>query len=355
MRRPGAAASPTPAVVARAAKVSSTSALARSPIACTAAPIPCRAARAQERQQLVRRHQQHTAGLRAGQPGVGVVAAGRAGVERAVGDDLERPHRQQSAGARHDVAAAQTAGDRPVRAVQRLRPHRRHHPQRVGAPGDPGGPGVELPRRLVVDDPDHAPRGRGPARVGAPAVEHGGGPHVDHDRHPVPLADQPGGMVRHAVAGGGGRVEPAAVQVRGHQHDRYGTGDRVEQVAVRRVGPQRVAEPVPDQHRSRLGRVRPEPGGDQLPSPRRRSGPARDRGDCGRASTGRSARARPTARVAAPARRDRRPARPPARAGPGRSRRRRRRRRGRRSPCRRARRTAAGPRGRASISFRRGA
>ena len=54
------------------------------------------------------------------------------------------------------------------------------------------------------------------------------------------------------------------MQVRGHQHDRYGTGDRVEQVAVRRVGPQRVAEPVPDQHCSRLGRVRPQPGGDQL-------------------------------------------------------------------------------------------
>jgi hypothetical protein len=56
------------------------------------------------------------------------------------------------------------------------------------------------------------------------------------------------------------------VQVRGHQHDRYGTGDRVEQVAVRRVGPQRVAEPLPDQHCSRLGRVRPQPGGDQRDS-----------------------------------------------------------------------------------------
>ena len=53
------------------------------------------------------------------------------------------------------------------------------------------------------------------------------------------------------------------MQIRGHQHDRHGAGDRVEQVAVRRVGPQGVAEPVADQHRARLGRIGAQPRGDE--------------------------------------------------------------------------------------------
>ena len=133
---------------------------------------PVRGRATQQRHQLLRRHQQHPARVGgAGEAGVGVVAVGGAGVQRAVGDDLERAHRQQAAGPGHDVAAAQAPRDRPVRPVERLGPHRRHHAQGARACGDPRRPGVELPRGLVVDDPDHAPRGGRPPRLGGAPVE----------------------------------------------------------------------------------------------------------------------------------------------------------------------------------------
>ena len=233
----------------------------------------------------------------------------------------------------HDVAAAQARARsaRPARRAPRATPT----PPRAARPRLRRS--ATPTRRAATVPRSRRPRPRRARRQRAPSRRRAGRQHarrpaadVRHDRHPVTLADQPGGVLRHAVAGGGRRVDPAAVQIGGHQHDRDGAGDRVEQVAVRRVGPQGVAETVPDQHRARLGRIGAQPRGDE------RDGVG---GGAGRAEVEAAAGQRPLVEVhvrVPQAGQEHPPVEvddlraPPARAGRARSRRRCRRRRERR-------------------------
>ena len=220
------------------------------------------------------RHQQHPArALGRLRPGIGVVAVGGAGVQRAVGDDLQRAHGEQTAGAGDLVAGAQPARDR---FLEVRRPDRAHDAQLPHPGGDPGHPAVELPWPLVVDHAHH-PAGRGSGgRLRGVAVQHRRRQLHEpfHDRMPVRLPDHAGRVPAHAVPVGGRAVDPAAVQVGGDQHHRHRAADPVQQLPVRPVGPQRVPEPGPDQRRPGRRRIGAQPLGHQRRGGRRRPGRA---------------------------------------------------------------------------------
>jgi hypothetical protein len=84
--------------------------------------------------------------------GIGLTAVCCAGVQRAVGDDLQRSHDQSRVPER--IAGTQSSGQRPVE-VDGV--GRRPHPQPGAAGGVPLAPPLEARLELVVDDPDDSP------------------------------------------------------------------------------------------------------------------------------------------------------------------------------------------------------
>ena len=88
-------------------------------------------------------------------PGVRVVAVGGAGVERAVGDDLQRPLRDEPA---DGVAGVQVLADD---AVEELLPHARAHAQPGGSGSDATTPDGDVVGDLQVDHADDPACGRG--------------------------------------------------------------------------------------------------------------------------------------------------------------------------------------------------
>ena len=89
--------------------------------------------------------------------GVGLAAPGRAGVERPVADDLERPHRDPLVAAGQRVAGAQAGVDHLVEGVGVRRPP---DPQHVAVLGPAVRPELAAPAELEVDQADHASGGR---------------------------------------------------------------------------------------------------------------------------------------------------------------------------------------------------
>ena len=95
------------------AKASSACELATSPIAWIAHDSPAPVARGHELEQGLGRHVEQPVVVRIA--GVRVRARGRAGAERAVGDDLERADVHEIGGrTAHRIAGAQPLGDRPI-------------------------------------------------------------------------------------------------------------------------------------------------------------------------------------------------------------------------------------------------
>ena len=146
---------------------------------------------------------------------------------------LKRPTVMQLVDA---LAGAQSLVDR---ALQVLRVDAELDAQRVVAGGAAAGPGAEVPAHLEVDDADHSAPSGGGCRGARPRIPH----LVRHRRDRGAdlergiLADQPGRMPRMPVHRERGAVEPHAVQVAAHEHDRHVAGCSVEIGEVRRVGP----------------------------------------------------------------------------------------------------------------------
>jgi hypothetical protein len=175
-----------------------------------------------------------------------VEAVGGAGVERAVGDELERTDSEQVV---HRLAAAQPEFDRTVEV---LGVDAEVDAQRPGARLDAAGPGVEVPVHLEVDDAHDAAGGGGLGRGVRPAVEHLVGDRAEptgdrergfFDEHTRRVPGVPEQRQRR-------RVEPDGVQVAAHQHDGARSPGGVERLDSEVVGPQAVAEAVADE---RLG------------------------------------------------------------------------------------------------------
>ena len=197
------------------------------------------------------------------EPGVRVEAPRRAGVERAVGDDLVAADAHEPAGALDRLAGAQPGLGR---ALEVLRVDAEAHAQRVEPARGAAHPVVAVPAHLVVDDADDASRRGGSGRVGDPGVERVIGDVVE-------LADEPEAVVlaEHAARTGcssrpcrrAAAVFTQHVQVARDEHDRHVAGDRVEQVDALPVGPEAVAVAHadhlggagPDGRRDQLGRV----------------------------------------------------------------------------------------------------
>ncbi len=184
----------------------------------------------------------------------GPVGHGRGpGAEGAVGDDLERPHRQQAACAVDDVAGAEPAVDH---GVEFRRVDARRHPQCVGAGVDPARPAVEAEAHLEVDDARHAAGGSGLGRVGDVPVEQV----VRHLREctghveGVLLAQDPVVTRLERAADECGEVgeregvAPDRVQVTADDDGREARCGLVEQLASCGGRPQPVAVAVSDQH-----------------------------------------------------------------------------------------------------------
>ncbi len=188
--------------------------------------------------------------------GVLLVAERRPGAERAVDDELHGPDADAVAG--QDVPGPPARGDR---LLQPVRPD-----ARGDADGGFGAAGPRVDRRVLEVDQARDPAGgRGRRRLGDPAVLHGvvHGARAGHQLHRRRLDEDPGRVLHPEPAGCGG-VQPDGVQVRAH--DEHGTFAEpgVEDAAVRRGVPQRVAVAVADdevlpwarprlQERGRLG------------------------------------------------------------------------------------------------------
>ncbi len=175
--------------------------------------------------------------------GVGLAAPGGAGVERAVADDLERPHPGPVVAAGQHVTGAQAALDD---GVQPVGVRRDPDPQQVAAGLPAGDPLVGAAAELEVGDADDAER-RGlllgaQERVGAGAV-------VAEDRHQPGVRREPLALGHHPLAERDGEghqrdpVEPGVVAVAGDQHDRLLGPDLVEHRDDRVDRP--VGGPVP--------------------------------------------------------------------------------------------------------------
>ena len=191
--------------------------------------------------------------LRAGHRllGVRLAAPGRAGVERAVADDLERPHRQPRVAVER---VARCAGPRDEHVVEAVGVARMAHPDEVCALGPPRRPVGDAAAELEVHEADHAERRGGlhgaavGVRAGAVAAQHGREAAVGHE--PLALADDAlAGRQRQHVQGRG--VEPAVVAVAGDEHDRLVGLDRVEVRHGRVVVPRRRAVAPPDHRQVR--------------------------------------------------------------------------------------------------------
>ena len=192
------------------------------------------------------------------EPRVRVVAPRRAGVQRPVGEELERPAGEQPAGvvrhAEHRLPGADAGGDRRVE-VRRV--DQGPHAQPAEPRGEPPDPRARRIVELEVADADDA-AGRGTAgRLEHPFVELGGR-HVAQAHVEIEgrlLAQQPVrlGQPHHPERR---RVRPDGVHVAADQRD--GHVADVEQAGRRRIRPQPVAEAVADQHRARRERVRVE-------------------------------------------------------------------------------------------------
>ena len=166
------------------------------------------------------------------------MAISRARVEGPVHEELERAHRQQPVRIREDVTRAVTAFDRLVQQVPR------DHARDPGRRGAAARPVRDRVRVLVVDDLRHPARGRRGHRFGHPLV-------LDVDRGRRELGRRAHAVVlqqhtRRVVAADQlqrRRAQPQRVQVRAEQRHRPAGQRPLEQVLVRPVRPERVAEP----------------------------------------------------------------------------------------------------------------
>ena len=200
---------------------------------------------------------------RVGGTGEGLAAPGRAGVERAVRDDLERTHRHEAVGV-EDVAGAVPGLEDPV---QTRGVGRGTDTQAIEPLGDPPRPLDEAVVELHVDDADD-PLRRGltlrrlrgrpdPLGVHRQLAE----PEVDLE--PLVLVDRPWTRIdaEQSVRRG---AQPARVAVTADENGRTVPDDRVELGRARQARPlpQPEAEPLehlPDDGSVGSVEVRPDP------------------------------------------------------------------------------------------------
>ena len=236
------------------------------------------------------RHREDAAGVRAGQPGVRVVAVGGAGVQRAVGDDLQRSLRDEPG---DGVAGVQVLADD---AVEELLPHARAHAQPGGPGGDATAPDGDVVGDLQVDHADDPARGGG----GRGVVDERVGDVVGHvvDGAPAAGATRTPGAGRWGASRRRGTAAPPSRPRRSAGHRRRGrrAGRRRRRRAARpsarraraRRGTRSRRAPCPGAARARRRRARRRA---------RRTWRRRRRADAGPAPTGSGARARPRDRA----------------------------------------------------------
>ena len=175
--------------------------------------------------------------------GIGLVAEGSARVERAVGDDLEGPHRQQRHPRHERVSGAPAGGECRIQPVG---VDAGPHPQRAQPGGIPCLPLSGRVTPLEVDDPDDATRVSGRDRLshqGFRRLSGGELAEAREDRIPLVLGHDPLPR-RQAEARERRRVEPPVVRVATHEHDRDRPAHGVEFGDRRLPRPGRGAVPV---------------------------------------------------------------------------------------------------------------
>ncbi len=141
-----------------------------------------------------------------------IVAVGGAGVQRSIGNDLERTHGHQTVRAGEHVAGTQPAFDG---LVQMFGVDTAHDSHLLAAGGRSPGPGVDIRGSFEVDDPDDAAgRNRLDGRT-HPFVHQVRWCllHPLQDRQQLELPEQAGGMVGLPDQCQRRGVQPATVQV----------------------------------------------------------------------------------------------------------------------------------------------